>query len=83
MPENYEAVRSLLTDAFRIPEDVIRPEATLEQLELDSLALVELSLIIHERFGVNLGGERVPADTTVAEMAARLDALRHAAVGPS
>ncbi|MEW1866835.1 acyl carrier protein [Streptomyces caelestis] len=76
MPDTYDTVRSILTSAFRVPEDEIRPERTLEQLDLDSLALTELVLVLHERFGVRIDGAYAARGTTVAQVADHLDALR-------
>lgn len=75
MPDTYDTVRSLLTGAFRIPEDEIRPELTLEQLDLDSLALAELVLVVHERFGVRISNEYASRTTTLAQVVDHLDAL--------
>ncbi|MFI1419968.1 acyl carrier protein [Streptomyces sp. NPDC020731] len=75
MPDTYDAVRSILTSAFRIPEDEIRPELTLEQLDLDSLALAELVLVVHECFGVRIGNEHASRTTTLAQVVDHLDAL--------
>ncbi|MGY0070550.1 acyl carrier protein [Streptomyces sp. QTS137] len=81
MPETYDAVRSILTSAFRVPEDEIQPQLTLGQLDLDSLALTELVLILHERFGVKVGSEYASRTTTVAQVADHLDALRAGGTG--
>ncbi|QEU88287.1 acyl carrier protein [Streptomyces viridosporus] len=81
MPDTYDTLRSILTDAFRVPEDEIRPELTLEQLDLDSLALTELVLILHERLGVRVSSEHASRGTTLAEVVARLDALRAGGTG--
>ncbi|WP_030381257.1 MULTISPECIES: acyl carrier protein [unclassified Streptomyces] len=75
MPDTYDTVRSVLTSAFRIPADEIEPGLTLGQLDLDSLALAELTLVLHERFGVRIDGEHASRDTTVAQVVAHLDAL--------
>ncbi|MFC8368796.1 MULTISPECIES: acyl carrier protein [unclassified Streptomyces] len=86
MPETYDTVRSILTSAFRVPEDEIRPQLTLGQLDLDSLALTELVLILHERLGVRIGNEDLSRGTTLAQVVDRLDALRAgstSAVAPS
>lgn len=80
MHETYDTFRSVLTSSFRVPEDAIHPQATLEQLGLDSLALTELVLILHERFGVKISKEYAAPGRTVAEVADHLDALR--AAGP-
>lgn len=76
MPETYDAVRSILTGAFRIPEDEIQPQLTLGQLDLDSLALTELVLILHEHFGVRVDSAHASRTTTIAQVADHLDALR-------
>ncbi|WP_030212717.1 acyl carrier protein [Streptomyces sp. NRRL WC-3626] len=79
MPDSYDTLRSILTGSFRVPEDEIRPELTLEQLDLDSLALTELVLVLHERLGVRIDGESVSRTATVGQVAGHLDALRASA----
>ena len=75
MPDTYDTVRSVLTGVFRVPEDEIRPRRTLEELDLDSLALTELVLVLHERSGVRIGNEDLSRGTTLAQVAGHLDAL--------
>ncbi|MFC8422152.1 acyl carrier protein [Streptomyces sp. NPDC057236] len=75
MPDTYDTVRSILTSTFRVPEEEIRPERTLEQLDLDSLALAELVLVVHERLGVKISSEHVSRTTTLARVVGHLDAL--------
>ncbi|MFE1027046.1 acyl carrier protein [Streptomyces sp. NPDC058818] len=76
MPDTYDTFRSILSSAFRIPEDEIRPDLTLGQLDLDSLALTELVLIVHERFGVKVDSAYASRSTTVAQVVDHLDTLR-------
>ncbi|MEU3948615.1 acyl carrier protein [Streptomyces sp. NPDC029526] len=76
MPDTYDTLRSVLTGAFRVPEEEIRPELTLAQLDLDSLALTELVLVLHERLGVRIDGEHASRETTLARIVEHLDALR-------
>jgi len=45
----------------------ITPEATLEQLDIDSLDLAELSQIVQERFDVELKGADVAEVKTVGD----------------
>lgn len=75
MPDTYDTIRSLLNSAFRIPQDEIRPDLTLGQLDLDSLALTELVLIVHEHFGVKVDSAYASRSTTVAQVVDHLDAL--------
>ncbi|OKI74488.1 acyl carrier protein [Streptomyces sp. CB02414] len=81
MPDTYDTFRSILSSAFRIPEDEIQPDLTLEQLGLDSLALAELVLIAHERFGVKVASAYAARSTTVAQVVDHLDTLRAAGTG--
>jgi acyl carrier protein len=74
--DTYDLVRAALTSTFRIPEDELSPDVTLEQLELDSLALAELILVLEESLGVKADGELATRTTTLAEVSAHLDELR-------
>ncbi|MEU3572027.1 phosphopantetheine-binding protein [Kitasatospora sp. NPDC036755] len=48
----YEAVAQRLHDLLGVPRELITPEATFVDLKLDSLGLVEFSVILDEEFGV-------------------------------
>lgn len=48
--------------------DAISREATFEELEVDSLDIVELSQIIEEKFGVELEGDDVKDLKSVGEV---------------
>jgi acyl carrier protein len=50
-------VKSLLADKFGVPEEDITPEATFEDLDLDSLDLVEFALAAEEELGVRITDE--------------------------
>jgi len=47
--------------------DQISREATFEQLDVDSLDLVELAQMVEDEFGVELGGEDVKDLRTVGD----------------
>ena len=53
----YDRVTELLVDKFGVPEDDITPEATFEDLDLDSLDLVEFALAAEEELGVRISDE--------------------------
>ncbi|GGQ56655.1 acyl carrier protein [Streptomyces althioticus] len=76
MPDSYDVLRSVLTSSFRVPEEEIEPGRTFAQLDLDSLALTELVLILHERLGVRVSTEAAAGTSTLKEVARQLDALR-------
>lgn len=57
MTDVYDRVKSLLVDKFGVPEDDIAPEATFDDLDLDSLDLVEFALAAEEELGVRISDE--------------------------
>ncbi|MFI6845808.1 phosphopantetheine-binding protein [Kitasatospora sp. NBC_00085] len=68
----YETLRDCLVEEFDVPAELVRPDATLAELQLDSLALVELSLVVEERIGVTVTDIR--PDATLGGPAAFADA---------
>lgn len=55
----YETVKALLTNEFKISEDQIAPDSTLEDLGLDSLASVEFALALEKGIGVEITDDEV------------------------
>ena len=53
----YDKVKELLVDKFGVEEDEISPEATFEDLDLDSLDLVEFALAAEDELGVRISDE--------------------------
>ncbi|MFF8785030.1 acyl carrier protein [Streptomyces sp. NPDC015125] len=72
MPTSTELITSTLTETFDLDPAQVTPERTFEDLGLDSLALVEMGLMLQERTGISL--EDVPLQTTIEELAALMDA---------
>jgi acyl carrier protein len=65
-----DQVQSVVTDALAeigAERDAIAPEATWEELDVDSLDLAELSQVVEERFGVRLKGDDVAQIHTVGQ----------------
>ncbi|WP_393087132.1 acyl carrier protein [Streptomyces sp. LN704] len=76
------AVTTVLTEKFEVSPENIRPEVTLESLDLDSLALAELALALQERLGVPVEEDEAAKHSTVGELVAALNA-KHAQRGAS
>ncbi|UXX94391.1 phosphopantetheine-binding protein [Streptomyces sp. AD2-2] len=70
------AVTAVLTEKFEVSPEHIRPEATLESLDLDSLALAELALALQETLGVPVADDEAAKHSTVGELVATLSAKR-------
>lgn len=69
-------LHSVLTGKFEVVAESIRPDATLESLDLDSLPLAELALALQEELGVKVEEHEA---TTVAELTSTLTTKRTAA----
>ncbi|MEX2328508.1 MAG: acyl carrier protein [Nitriliruptoraceae bacterium] len=65
--ELLQIFTEVLTDDFGVPADDIRADATFEALGLDSLDVVELTLVLEERTGVKLEDEELEDVRTVQD----------------
>jgi acyl carrier protein len=75
-----ERLGTLLTARFGVTAGELRPDATFDELDLDSLALVEFAMVAEKEFGVPFGEDDVTPQATVAQ-AARLIGDKLARVG--
>lgn len=66
----YRVLRHTLSEKFRVPHEEIRPDATIGELDLDSLALAELAVVLSEELGVSVTEEGVTRTTTLDQFAA-------------
>jgi acyl carrier protein len=76
----YDRVKDMLVDKFGVPEEDIRPDATFEELDLDSLDLVEFALAAEEELGVRISDEEAE-DLETLEDAVKLLEAKGAEVG--
>jgi len=63
----YDKVKDLLVDKFGVPADEVTAEATFEDLDLDSLDLVEFALAAEEEMGVRITDEEAERLVTVQD----------------
>ncbi|MFD7719240.1 acyl carrier protein [Streptomyces sp. NPDC059814] len=63
-----DEISTLLVANFGTDPVAIRPETSLRQLRLDSLALEELRLLIEDRMGVDLDDVQLTSRDTVAQL---------------
>jgi len=64
-----ELITTLLHDKFGVPREELAPEQTFEDLGLDSLILVELSLVLTKQLGVPLADDELYPELTLADTA--------------
>ncbi|GAA4815725.1 acyl carrier protein [Streptomyces ziwulingensis] len=74
MPPVYAVIVGILTEKFRVPAELISPQSTLEELEMDSLALAEFALVLREETGIELEERDAGTSSSLAELVDRLQA---------
>jgi acyl carrier protein len=67
-------VGSILTDQFSIRPEDMTPEATLADLDIDSLTMVELIEAVGEELGVRISEHEVSQEHTVPDLVATVEA---------
>ena len=73
----FDAIAAVLVDGFRVDRSTLTPETTLDQLGLDSLALMEFVFAVEDRFAVRIPEEQLDprqAGITLQRLAFLLDA---------
>lgn len=72
--ELYERVKEIIVEQLGVDEAKVTPEARFrEDLEADSLDLVELIMTFEEEFGGEISDEEAQKITTVGEAVAYLE----------
>jgi acyl carrier protein len=70
----YDTIVSLLDDKFGISADEVSPQSTFEELDLDSLDLVEFSMAAEDELGVKITDDEAAELKTVGDAVALLEA---------
>jgi acyl carrier protein len=77
----FETIREMMVDQFQLEPAKVTPEATLEDLNIDSLSAVEFMFLLEEKFDVTAPMERIALRTVqdVSKEVDRLIAAQHGA----
>jgi acyl carrier protein len=78
MTDGLEIVRAFLKERLDIAPARVMPEATLEELDVDSLILLELFFEFEERLGLALTKD-IPTPKTIAQLLEIVKRLQTAA----
>jgi acyl carrier protein len=74
MSDTFEEVKAIIVDLLNVSEEKVVPEARFrEDLEADSLDLVELIMAFEDKFGGEISDEDAQKITTVGEAVKYLD----------
>jgi acyl carrier protein len=69
MSDIQERLAALVTRKFGVPAAAATPDATLEQIGFDSLALIELALSLQEEFGAPVGDDELSSSDRLVDVA--------------
>lgn len=73
--EIKQSLTTILTEQFGVPAEDVTEDATFEALGLDSLDLVEVTLVIDEELGIRIPDDRLGDITTTGDAVDVLDDL--------
>jgi acyl carrier protein len=73
----YEVLRGILIDDLHLSASDLQPNASCEDAGLDSLALVELSMILNKQLKVDINDDELLAATGVADIVRMLEERVH------
>ncbi|MFF5566327.1 acyl carrier protein [Streptomyces sp. NPDC012623] len=73
MSSMHDSVAEVMADRFGMDRDIIVPEATFDDLGLDSLSQIELVTALTKRLGVELTDDEMAELSTVGEIVALLE----------
>ncbi|MGV9882568.1 MULTISPECIES: acyl carrier protein [Streptomyces] len=68
-----EQLKEILSNKLKVSPEAITPEATRDDIELDSLAVVELSLLLKSELDIDVSDDDLLEAETVADMVALME----------
>ena len=73
----FNIVKKIIVDTINCEPEAVTPEADLiNDLEIDSLAFVELSMALEEELGIVIDDEKMVGLKTVADFVKLIDTLQ-------
>ena len=64
----FEQFAVIIGEKLRIPREQIQPETGLKDIEIDSLAIIEVMLAVESQSGASIPTEEVSTDGTVEDL---------------
>ncbi|MBU7597838.1 acyl carrier protein [Streptomyces sp. P38-E01] len=69
----FETLKDILVNKLKVSPDTITAEATPEEIDLDSLAIVELSLVLEKELGLAVSEDELSEAGTVGDIVRLMD----------
>lgn len=74
MSAHQDRLFALVAEKLGVLDEELNTGATFDSLDLDSLALIELSVIVQKEFGVQIDETSLTPDNTFGDVLAVIDA---------
>ncbi|MEU5609061.1 acyl carrier protein [Streptomyces sparsogenes] len=65
----FDTLKEILVNKLKVTPEQVTPEATRDDVELDSLAVVELSLVLDKEFDIAISDDELLEAPTIGDMA--------------
>lgn len=69
----FEVLKDMLVNKLKVSPDTVTAESTPEEIDLDSLAIVELSLVLEKELGILVSEDELTEAETVGDIARLMD----------
>jgi len=75
----FELLKSVMSEVLLLDVDAVRPDASREDAGIDSLAVVELSMVLSRHHNIEITDDELFELRTVAEIVALMERRRRTA----
>ncbi|MFC3452573.1 acyl carrier protein [Amycolatopsis speibonae] len=65
----FEVLQEILVGKLKIPAVEVRADVTPEDADLDSLTIVELSMVLEKEFGIEISEDEIKRAETLGDIA--------------
>jgi acyl carrier protein len=69
----YDVVADVISGRFNIPREKVQPEASFEDLDLDSLSQIELATALKKQLGFEISDKEISEISLVREVVEALE----------
>jgi len=69
----YESVVDVFSGRFGIDRDKVQPDASFDDIDLDSLSQIELATALKKKFAVEITDDEMAEMSVVSEVVAKLE----------
>ncbi|MER5548924.1 acyl carrier protein [Streptomyces sp. NPDC002589] len=78
MQNTFSSLKDILVSKLKVEPELVTPDATREDVELDSLAIVELAMVLEKEFGIAVTDDELLDTENIGSMATLIEQRRAA-----